>query len=221
MTTSTLSFTVRVAANRVDLRRACEVRSEGYGHHMPTWRHSLAAPDAIDHAASTVVLLCEDKGTGAAIGTARVQTSREGPLLIERCFDVPEAVRCQGRAEITRLSAVPGADLLVKIALWKAAYLHCHASQSRWMVIGARNEALVRQYRRLGFVDAHPEQEMVPLAHAGGLPHRVLLLDTYAVERTWRQNQHGLYSFFFETFHPDIDLATEASVPRHLEALAA
>ena len=69
MTTSTLSFTVRPATTRYDLRRVCEVRAESYGHHMPEWRDSLAEPDGLDTAASTLVLLCEDKCTGAPIGT--------------------------------------------------------------------------------------------------------------------------------------------------------
>ena len=33
----------------------------------------------------------------------------------------------------------------------KASYLFCLASQVRWMVIGARSEALERQYTRIGF----------------------------------------------------------------------
>jgi hypothetical protein len=217
MTTSTLSFTVRPVANGADLRRACEVRAAGYGHHMPNWKDSLIEPDALDHDPSVLVLLCEDKATGAPIGTARVQTSHRGPLLIENSVEVPEAMRRQGRAEITRLSAVAGADLLVKIALWKAAYLYCLATQSRWMVIGARNEALIRQYRRLGFDDLYPEHGMVPLHHAGGIPHRILAMDTYAAQHS----EHGLYGFVFDTYHPDIEIVERRRVPRHLEAIAA
>ena len=35
----------------------------------------------------------------------------------------------------------------------KASYLFCMANKVQWMVIGARNEALIRNYRRLGFID--------------------------------------------------------------------
>ncbi|HJV60273.1 MAG TPA: hypothetical protein VJ743_04965 [Albitalea sp.] len=221
MTTSTLSFTIRPVANGIDLRRACEVRAESYGHHVPGWRQSFIEPDTLDHDASATVLLCEDKNTGAAIGTARIQTAQQGPLLIERCIDVPAAMARQGRAEITRLSAVRGADMLVKVALWKATYLYCQATQSRWMIIGARNEALVRQYRRLGFQDVHPEGQMVPLRHAGGVMHRVLAMDTYAAERNWLERQHGLYDFVFETYHPDIQIMDRLVVPAQFDALAA
>jgi hypothetical protein len=221
MTTSTLGFTVRPVENGVDLRRVCEVRAEGYGRHMPGWRQSLFEPDALDRDPSTLVLLCEDKRTGQAIGTSRVQTSRQGALLIEGSMPLPPNLLRMGRAEITRLSTIAGADPLVKIALCKAAFLYCLATQSRYMVIGARNEALVRQYRRVGFTDLDPSGEMVPLAHAGGIPHRVLVMDTCTAPREWQARQMGLYDFFFETFHPDIELVERSRVPQHLEALAA
>ena len=220
MTTSTLSFTVRIALDRADLKAACAVRSEAYGHHIPGWRTALEEPDALDQSPATVVLICEDKKSGQVVGTARVQTGAQGPLLIEQCVDLPPLQARHGRAEVSRIAAISGADVSVKVALWKASYLYCIATQSRWMIIGARNEALVRQYRRLGFSELHPERGPVPLHYAGGLPHHVLTFDTYAAERTWKTGQHGLYDFVFETHHPDIQLYTAKAV-RPLEALAA
>jgi hypothetical protein len=87
----------------------------------------------------------------------------------------------------------------------KAAYLHCLAHQVRWMVIGARSEALVRQYRRLGFSDLNEGAE-VPLAHAGGLPHRVLAFDVVSAERNWFAGAHPFYQFMVGCYHPDIQL---------------
>lgn len=220
MTTSTLSFSVRIALDRSDLKAACAVRSQAYGHHIPGWRKALEEPDAVDQSQAAVVLICEDKASGAVVGTARVQTSSLGPLLIEQCVALPPLQARHGRAEVSRIAAAPGADMSVKIALWKASYLYCIATQSRWMIIGARNEALVRQYRRLGFDELHPDGGPVPLPYAGGLPHHVLTFDTYAAERTWKAGQHGLYDFVFETHHPDIQLYTAKAV-RRLEALAA
>jgi hypothetical protein len=89
------------------------------------------------------------------------------------------------------------------------------ATQVRWMVIGARNEALVRQYRRLGFTDLFEDGRMVPLLHAGRLEHRVLSFNVTAAERTWREPRHPLYEFIFETVHPDIELfSTRPALPR-------
>lgn len=221
MTTSTLSFTIRPTANGVDLRRACEVRAQGYGHHVPGWREPFLEPDALDRDDDTVVLLCEDKTTGEPVGTARIQTNRRAELLIEQSVELPHFLRDSARAEVSRLSTMPGADPLVRIALCKASLLQCLATQSRYMVIGARNEALVRQYRRLGFDDVREDRQMVPLAHAGGVPHRILFLDAFAVERHWKESNHAFYDFFFRSFHPDIDLVGRHVSPQHLRAMAA
>jgi len=159
-------------------------------------------------------VLCIDKASGSAVGTAHFQTNAGGPLLIEHSVSLPEAMRSDTRAEITRLSAIAGADPLVKLSLMKASYLFCMATQIRWMVIGARNEALVRQYRMLGFKDVFDDDRMVPLRHAGRLDHRVLAFTVIAAERTWREPRHQLYEFIFETSHPDIQLfSKEPALP--------
>jgi len=107
------------------------------------------------------------------------------------------------------------ADPLVKLSLMKASYLFCMATQIRWMVIGARNEALVRQYRMLGFKDVFDDGRMVPLRHAGRLDHRVLAFNVTAAERMWREPRHPLYEFIFETSHPDIQLfSTQPALPK-------
>jgi hypothetical protein len=210
-----LSFTVRIARTRQDLQAACRVRAQSYGHHLPHLHETLMEPDLLDADEHTHNVLCVDKASGSAIGTARFQTNAGGLLLIEHSVTVPEAMRSDSRAEITRLSAVAGADPLVKISLMKTSYLFCVATQVRWMVIGARNEALVRQYRRLGFDDLFDDDRRVPLLHAGKLDHQVLKLNVTAVERTWREQRHPLYEFFFDIAHPDIQLfSTQPALPR-------
>ena len=206
MHTQSLSFSVRVARTRQDLQAACRVRAQSYGHHMPHMHTTLIEPDLLDADENTVSVLCVDKASGSAVGTARFQTNAGGPLLIEHSMSVPAAMRSDTRAEITRLSAIAGADPLVKLCLMKASYLFCMATQVRWMVIGARNQALVRQYRMLGFKDVFDDGRMVPLRHAGRLDHRVLAFNVTAAERTWREPRHPLYEFIFETSHPDIQL---------------
>jgi len=211
MTTSWLSFELRVARDGRDLHEACAVRAAAYGHHLPQLQRALAEPDDIDRQPGTTVLLCVDKATGRGIGTARIQ--RAGPqaaVQLESSVQLPAWLAERPRAEITRLAILPGADGLVRPMLMKASYLHCVASQIRWLVIGARSEALVRIYRRLGLVDVLEGERTVPLAHAGGLQHRILVLDVTAAERTWHGCQHGLYGLMVDTFHPDIQLFGEA-----------
>lgn len=218
MQTQSLSFDLRIVRTRQDLLAACEVRAAAYGRHLPHLRSVLLEPDLLDADEHTAVVLCVDKATGEAIGTARFQTNAAGPLLIEHSAHLPAAMQTDTRAEITRLSVVPGADPLAKLCLMKASYLFCVASQIRWMVIGARSEALIRQYRRLGFADLFADQPSVPLIHAGRIDHRVLAFNVTAAERTWRESGHALYQFMIETAHPDIQLfSARPAVPRMVD----
>jgi len=215
MHTQSLTFSVRIARTRTDLQAACRVRSMSYGHHVPQLQTTLMEPDLLDADENTVVVLCVDKKTGEAVGTARFQTNAGGPLLIEHSMTLPAEMRDDTRAEITRLSAVAGADPLVKLCLMKASYLFCLATQVRWMVIGARSEALVRQYRRLGFCNVFEDGRLVPLLHAGRLDHHILCFNVTTAESRWREKNHPLYEFMIETAHPDIQLfSTRPALPR-------
>ena len=110
MQTQSLSFDLRIVRSRQDLLNACEVRAAAYGRHLPHLRSVLLEPDLLDADENTAVVLCVDKLTGEAVGTARFQTNAAGPLLIEHSAPLPAAMQSDTRAEITRLSVVPGAD---------------------------------------------------------------------------------------------------------------
>jgi len=214
MSTSELSFTVRIAPDAATLREACAVRALAYGHHVPAMAQALAEPDAVDFAPGTVVLVCRDKASGQVIGTARIQRNHPQPLPIEASVVLPDALAGRARAEITRLAIRPGADALLRPMLIKACWLYAVAAQIRTLVIGARSPALIRIYRGLGFIDLLGAGKQVPLAHAGGLPHSVLCFDVVAAERQWHAAQHGLYGFMVETWHPDLQLVAEAAPAR-------
>ena len=209
MSTSELSFTVRIARDGAELREACALRAQAYGHHLPGLAQSLTEPDAVDRLRGTVVLVCRDKASGVLVGTARLQRSGGQPLPIEASLVLPPEMAAQSRAEITRLAIQAGADPLVRPMLVKACYLAAMASQTRLLVIGARSPGLVRIYRGLGFSDLLGEGHQVPLAHAGGLPHSVLSFDVVAAERHWCEQRHPLYGFMVETWHPDLQLLAE------------
>lgn len=214
MATDTLSFTVRLAATGADLQDACSVRGGSYGHHLGDLGERFAASEPLDHAEGTAVLICRDKATGDAVGTARIQTSAFGPLEMEESLDLPDWLADQPRAEITRLAVVSGADSRVKLSLMKASYLYCLANQMHWMVISARNEALIRNYRRLGFGNVLADDERIPLAHVGNLPHSILSFDVVGAERSWKAASHPLYNFMVDTFHADLQLFKPVALPR-------
>lgn len=211
MSRCSLGFALRPVASRQDLLDACAVRAQAYGHHLPELGESLAQPDELDDDPATTVFICRDKSTGRATGTMRIQSSLSGPLLIERSVVLPKHLALSPRAEVTRLAVPVGVDPLTRLCLWKASYLFCMANHLRWMVIGARSEALIRNYRRLGFVDVFGSDELMPLAHTGGVLHRIMAFDAFSAKRVWGEQRHPLYTFMFETEHDDLQLAAAGS----------
>jgi hypothetical protein len=211
MSVQPLRFNICVVRSEADLRAVCKVRATSYGHHLPQLRGVLEEPDELDWHPDTAVLLARDKTTGEAVGTVRLSTNARRPLQIERSAPLPAPLEQQLLAEVTRLSVLPTHDdPRVKLALMKATYLYAMAHQVQWMVIGARSDGLVRQYRRLGFTDLLGEGRRIALAHAGNLQHRVLGFDVTAAERNWHAAQHPFYDFMVRTHHPDIQLFAPA-----------
>jgi hypothetical protein len=206
-----LSFQLSPARSQTDLRAACAVRAQAYGHHLPALQQAFGEPDALDAQAGTCVLLCRDKQSGEALGTARIQASAYGPLQIERSVSLPGRLAQQSRAEITRLAVSAGAPSEVRLALMKASYLHCLAHEIDWLVIGARHPGLVRMYRKLGFHDVPGTGDGVPLAHAGDMVHRILAFDVAGALAAWQAADHPLLDFMVHTQHPDI--AVDAPLP--------
>lgn len=213
MSKATFSFDLRIAGSTGDLEAACKVRSLAYGRHTPSLRAQLSLPEQLDTSPGVVILVCRDKDSGRAIGSARVQTNAYGPLLIERSVAIPPDIVQDSRAEVTRLSVVPGGDSQAKLALFKGVYLCCLVMQVRWMIVGARSNSLKAQYEKLGFgplVPGDSDPPMVPLVHTGNLPHHVLRFDVTSAERHWHEHSNSLYRFMFRTFHADMHLLPRA-----------
>lgn len=199
-----LRFSVRQAQTEADLRAACEVRAAAYGRHLSNVKSLWSEPDALDRSPESVVFVAFDKDTGQPVGTIRLTTNARQPTQIEQSAELPDGIADRSIAELTRFAVRAGhGDPGVRLGLMKAAYLWCLSRQVHWMVIGARNDALVRQYRRLGFTDLAGGAP-VPLAHAANLPHKVLAFDVISAERNWFAVRHPFYEFMIRHFHPDI-----------------
>jgi hypothetical protein len=207
-----LGFVLELVSSTQDLLDACSVRAQAYGHHLPDMGRKLSEPDELDFAPGISVFVCRDKAEGRVMGTMRIQSNAFGPLMMEDSFSLPPWLDGATRAEITRLAVRVGADPLIRLSLWKASYLFCMANRLEWMVVGARNEALIRNYRRLGFVDVFGPDQLMPLAHTGGLAHRIMAFENTSAERRWSEMRHPLYQFVFETVHTDLDACTVAQV---------
>ena len=215
MYSESLSFTLRRAMARPDLDRACRVRADAYGHKVPEYREAFAQPDAIDASPWTTVFLCEDKTTGIAVGTMRIQTRTRdgGELEMERYLTLPEHLRNASCAEVTRLAAPIGSDPFVRLALWKAAYLFAANHGVSWIVMSVRKPALIRAYERMGSKDLFPDRPHgFVLPYVGKMPHRVFGLDIDNFYEYWEDTKHPLLTFMTATHHRDIEIAMPGSV---------
>ncbi|HEX5357348.1 MAG TPA: hypothetical protein VFW93_14100 [Aquabacterium sp.] len=222
--TPSLDLEVRVAVSDDELAQAGGVREAAYGHHLGQAVANFAmSADPLDRAPGTVVLLCLDKATGQAIGTVRIQPAgMGGTLLIERSVILPRQLVAQSRAEVTRLAVLPGASSLVRLHLMRAIYQYCETHGIHWLVIAARNEALSRSYRHLGFKDFLAPGQMVPLTHAGNLPHFVFTMDVRATKDEWCRQGHRLHAFMFEETCEDLPgLRREVARPAPTQRLVA
>ncbi len=206
MYTASLGFIVRLATSEQDFRDACAVRAIAYGHHDPEMGPKFGDVEPLDRAEGTVVLLCRDRSTGQCVGTARIQVSGFGPLTLESSLRLPAWLTQRLRAQISRLAVAPGASSVVKLLLMKASYQYCLATQVRWMVIGARSAALIRNYRSLGFQDVFEPGSWHTLASGGGLPHQILALDIAGAKAAWQATKNRLLGFMTETVHADVQV---------------
>lgn len=206
-----LGFSVRIATTEADLHEARAIRAAAYSHHDPELGCHFGAPEALDTEEGSAVFICRSKGTGEGVGTMRIQTSAFGPLVLESSVLLPAWLADKSRAQISRLAIVAGADPLVKLALMKVSYQYCLALGVRWMVIGARKPALIRNYLSLGFRDVFDDGQWVPLASGGGLPHRMLALDVAGAQADWLAKRNRLYGFMVETRHAELQVLGEVA----------
>lgn len=201
-----LPFTIRIADDEESLLKAVEMRRAAYGRHLPEFAGTMTV-ESSDRAADTAVLLAESRLDGRALGTMRIQTNVSRPLAVEQSVRLPEWLASARLAEATRLGVAGGTiGRMTKVALCKALFAYCAHQNVDWMVITARSP-LDREYEAMLFSDVFGKNEFLPMAHVGGMPHRVLAKPVAVAQQRWAQVGHPLYKFVFETEHPDIDVA--------------
>lgn len=200
-----LPFVIRTVRGEADLLKAIEMRKSAYGRHLPQFAEGMGAEE-VDRAPGTVILLAESKLDGRPLGTMRIQTNLYAPLAVEQSTLLPERLRNCRLAEATRLGVGGGGmGRLVKVSLCKALFMYCEVMRLDWMIITAR-APLDREYERMLFDDIGGRKEFFPMAHVGGIPHRLMAKSVTLARERWEQARHPLYRFVFLTEHPDIDL---------------
>ncbi len=200
-----LAFRVGIVDSESDLLRVQGLRQAAYGHHLPALAATFGQPDPVDRWPDVTIFFAEDKATGRMVGSARLQCNRSQPLQIERSIQLPPHLRGKLLAEVSRMTVVSGYAHPVKLVLVKAIHLYCIAMQIGGIVAASR-PSLMRQYLNLGFEDLYGDGRLAPMAHGGGLEHRVLFRDTVTSEAHHRAREHANYAFVFRTFHPDIEI---------------
>lgn len=205
-----LPFTVRIANDPIDFEDAISVRRSAYGRHMPEFAANMSEPDALDTEPGTVLLIARSNLDGRALGTMRIQTNEYSKLCVEKSMEFPRWLANSSMAEASRLGVCAGkSGRLVKAALLKAFYLYCLRNNINWMIATGRRP-LYRDYLALMMEDIYPDEPMIPLAHVGNIPHRVLYLSTIHVKSKAKANakaaKHPMYHFIFNVSHPEIQI---------------
>jgi len=212
MSTERLPFTIRRVENEDSLKKAVAIRHAAYARHVPEFARSLALPEACDYEEDTVVLLAESKLDGTALGTARIRTNIHHPLHIEESVVLPEWLQGRRMGEVERLGVGEGRiGHMVKVALVKAFFEYFEQTGIEYAVIAGR-APVDRHYEQLLFSDVFGDKEMVPLRHAGNMPHRVMAFEIATGEARWTAARHPLLKFFRHTHHPDIQVGDVGDV---------
>ncbi len=206
MTVERLPFTVRVVRSEEALDKAVAIRQAAYARHVPAFAEKLKTPEANDYDQGSMILLAESKLDGSPVGTIRVQGNRYRSLAIEQSAELPVRMRGRNMVEATRLAIAEGrVGRVTKVVLIKALYLYCLETGIDWVIAGAR-PPLDRQYDAFLMDDLY-QGKLIPLRHAGNIPHRILALDVPGARARWEEADHPLLDFMCNTHHPDIDLS--------------
>jgi hypothetical protein len=206
-----LPFVVEIATPR-DLREVAILRASSYGKHMPALGAKLAEPEPADYEAGCEVFIARSKLDHTLLGTLRTHANTTEPLPLQASMRLPTALLATRMVETTRLcvKGSPGASV-VRSALFKALFMYCLGQKVDWMMAAGRRP-VDRIYDSLLFTDVETPGAFYPMAHANGVPHRVMCFSPSAAENLWKTNEHPLYTFVFETTHPDIRLAGAADL---------
>lgn len=206
-----LHFTVRLARTPEQLQKAVGVRSLAYAKRLPALARILASAEDEDQIQDSIVLLAESKETRSPLGTMRIVSNRHAPTEFEQEVALPAKFRGRTIAQVSRLAVSGGRQgAQVKIALFKALYRYCLATQIDWIMatgIPPRD----RDYVNMQFEDVFPGHGLIPLPSSMGIPARLMVFNVRLAEQKWRESNHPLYDFMCNQVHEDIRIFDSVS----------
>lgn len=205
-----LSFVVRCVRDEAELAKAVSIRRSAYGRHVPELAAKFVVPEPSDLDGSSRVLVALSKLDGAALGSMRFRTNQHRPLDLEQSVSLPGELSGRVLAEATRLAVTQAAEgRVVKAMLMKSMFLYCEANGVDCIVAAARTP-MDRFYHWLMFEDVFPEGNFIPMAHAGMIPHRVMVCDMVETKRKWIEVDHPWFDLFFRARHRDVEFTLAA-----------
>ena len=206
-----LPFRVEIASD-AHMDGVLQLRAASYGKHLPELGAKLRESEAADFDTGSEVFVATSKFDGSVLGTLRTHANILKPLPLQQSLQLPNRFHGSRMVETTRL-CVKGSShsSVVRSALFKALHRYCLDQNVDWMMAAGRRP-VDRIYDSLHFQDVGEARGFYPMAHASGVPHRVMCLDPQAAQSIWLHSQHNLYRFVFEVQHPDIDLSGAKSI---------
>ena len=200
-----LPFKVEIAESH-ELLDVARMRAQTYGKYLPELAAKLCQPEFEDFEAGSEVMVARSKLDGSLLGTLRTQSNLLKPLPLESSITLPERFKQSRLVETTRLCIQSSeSSSLVRNALFKALHQYCLKQEVDYLLATGRHP-VDRIYTGLLFADAIEAGTFYPMAHVGGVPHRVMFTDVARAQQQWHTQQHHLYQFAFETRHVDINL---------------
>ena len=166
---------------------------------------ALRQPEADDLRVDALLLIAESKLDKEVVGSLRLQPNFNRPLRIEGEMSLPDTYKGRRLVEARRLGVDNGSSgRMVMVALVKAAYELCHASDIEYVVVAGRR-SVATMYRTMLFDDIL-DGATIALSYAENLPHSVFAMPIRDADRRWRTTRHSLYEFMARTEHPDISV---------------
>jgi len=201
-----LPFLVKIATTE-DLKAVAQLRAAAYGKHLPALAAHLLQPEAADFELGNEVFVAVSKLDGSMLGSFRTHSNLLKPLPLEASVELPAYFRGLRLIEATRLSVLGSLQAsLVRNALFKTFFKYCLSQKAAWMLAAGRRP-VDRLYDSMLWRDVDGVGKLYPMAHAAGVPHRVMCMAPAEAEPIWRAAGHPLFRFAFQTEHPDLDLS--------------
>jgi hypothetical protein len=201
-----LPFRVKIATAD-ELMAVARLRAAAYGKHLPALATRLLEPEAADYELGNEVFVAVSKLDGSMLGTIRTHSNLFKPLPLEASMELPAHFQGRRLIEATRLSVLGNLQAsLVRNALFKTFFRYCLSQKADWMLAAGRRP-VDRLYDTMLWRDVDGVGNLYPMAHAAGVPHRVMCMAPEEAEPIWRAADHPLFRFAFQTVHPDLDFA--------------